>query len=80
LRVSNYSAELIDGLIDATGEVPVVNQIEWSPFGHSEEMMRYAKAKRIIIQAYSPRHSDGRSGTSRDTVMPRSANEQLPDP
>lgn len=54
IGVSNYSADLIDALIDATGEVPTVNQIEWSPFGHSEPMLRYAREKNMVIQAYSP--------------------------
>lgn len=54
IGVSNYSAELIDDLIRATGEVPAVNQIEWSPFGHSDPMLQYATEKKIIIQAYSP--------------------------
>lgn len=54
IGVSNYSRELIDALIDATGEIPAVNQIEWSPFGHSEEMVRYAARNTIVIQAYSP--------------------------
>lgn len=54
IGVSNYSAELIDSLIDATGETPAVNQIEWSPFGHSDDMARYADDRNIVIQAYSP--------------------------
>jgi 2,5-diketo-D-gluconate reductase A len=54
IGVSNYSTELIDKLIEAGGEVPTVNQIEWSPFGHSEDMMEYCNDKKIIIQAYSP--------------------------
>jgi 2,5-diketo-D-gluconate reductase A len=54
IGVSNYSIDLIDELIDATGEVPTVNQIEWSPFGYSDGMMRYAQEKKIVIQAYSP--------------------------
>lgn len=54
IGVSNYSADLIDELVEATGEVPTVNQIEWSPFGYSEDMLRYAQAKKIVIQAYSP--------------------------
>lgn len=54
IGVSNYSTDLIDGLIDATGEVPVVNQIEWSPFGRSDDMLRYARDRNIVIQAYSP--------------------------
>ncbi|ASY66970.1 oxidoreductase of aldo/keto reductase family, subgroup 1 (plasmid) [Sinorhizobium sojae CCBAU 05684] len=50
IGVSNYSADLIDAL----GEVPTVNQIEWSPFGYSEDMLRYATERHIVIQAYSP--------------------------
>lgn len=54
IGVSNYSIELLQTLIDATGEKPVVNQIEWSPFGYSEEMLRFCKDNSIVIQAYSP--------------------------
>ena len=54
IGVSNYSTNLIDQLIEASGEVPTVNQIEWSPFGYSEAMLKYCKDKKIIIQAYSP--------------------------
>lgn len=54
IGVSNYSADQIEALIEATGEVPTVNQIEWSPFGHSDAMLRYAAERNIVIQAYSP--------------------------
>lgn len=54
IGVSNYPAELIDQLIEKTGEVPAVNQIEWSPFGHSDAMLRYCKDHGVVIQAYSP--------------------------
>jgi diketogulonate reductase-like aldo/keto reductase len=54
IGVSNYSIEQIQELIDATGEVPAVNQIEWSPFGHSEDMLEFCRQEGIIIQAYSP--------------------------
>jgi 2,5-diketo-D-gluconate reductase A len=54
IGVSNYSPALTDTLVDATGEVPVVNQIEWSPFGYSREMLAYCQARGIVIQAYSP--------------------------
>lgn len=54
IGVSNYSIEQLQELIDNTGEVPVVNQIEWSPFGHSKEMLGYCQENGIIIQAYSP--------------------------
>jgi len=54
IGVSNYTIAQIDALIEATGEVPAVNQIEWSPLGHSDDMPREATARDIIIQAYSP--------------------------
>lgn len=54
IGVSNYSTGLIDALVEATGETPVVNQIEWSPFGYSEDMLRYAAGNGIVIQGYSP--------------------------
>lgn len=54
IGVSNYSASLLQSLIDATDEIPVVNQIEWSPFGHSDEMLAFCRERNIIIQAYSP--------------------------
>lgn len=54
IGVSNYSIELIEKLIEASGEVPAVNQIEWTPFGFSEQMLKYCSENKIIIQAYSP--------------------------
>jgi 2,5-diketo-D-gluconate reductase A len=54
IGVSNYTIAQMQKLIDFSDEVPAVNQIEWSPFGHSEEMTQYCREKNIIIQAYSP--------------------------
>jgi diketogulonate reductase-like aldo/keto reductase len=54
IGISNYSAEQTDELIRATGEPPAVNQIEWSPFGWSPEMLDYCRDRQIVIQAYSP--------------------------
>jgi diketogulonate reductase-like aldo/keto reductase len=54
IGVSNYSIELMESLTETTGETPAVNQIEWSPFGHSDEMEAYCRQHKIVIQAYSP--------------------------
>ena len=54
IGVSNYSIGQIEALIDRTGEVPVVNQIEWTPFGWSRTMLDYCRERGIVIQAYSP--------------------------
>ena len=37
-----------------TGELPVVNQIEWTPFGHSPRMLDFCHDNDIVIQAWSP--------------------------
>jgi diketogulonate reductase-like aldo/keto reductase len=54
IGVSNYSVEQIEELVTATGELPVVNQIEWTPFGWSPEMLDYCRDRGIVVQSYSP--------------------------
>ena len=54
IGVSNYSIEQIEELVYRTGELPAVNQIEWSPFGHSPRMMDFCFDNHIVIQAWSP--------------------------
>lgn len=54
IGVSNYSVGQLQALIDSSGETPAVNQIEWSPFGHSDEMLAYCRDHDIVVQAYSP--------------------------
>jgi len=54
IGVSNYSIEQIEELVYRTGELPVVNQIEWSPFGHSPRMLDFCHDNHILIQAWSP--------------------------
>lgn len=54
IGVSNYSIPQIRELTENSGELPAVNQIEWSPFGCSEEMLDFCQEQQIIIQAYSP--------------------------
>lgn len=62
IGVSNYSIAQINDLVNATGQTPVVNQIEWSPFGWSTEMLDYCNERGIIIQAYSPLTRSSRLG------------------
>jgi 2,5-diketo-D-gluconate reductase A len=54
IGVSNYSIAQIEELVYRTGEMPVVNQIEWSPFGHSPRMLDFCHDNHIVIQAWSP--------------------------
>lgn len=54
IGVSNYSADMVDALADSTGTIPVVNQIEWTPFGHDLALFEHHDERDIVIQAYSP--------------------------
>jgi diketogulonate reductase-like aldo/keto reductase len=54
IGVSNYSAKLIDKLVNTTDEWPAVDQVEWTPFGHKLELLEYAKNKNMVVQAWSP--------------------------
>jgi len=54
IGVSSYTKVLIEELVQATDEIPVVNQLEWTPFGYSQDLKDYLTDKHIIIQSYSP--------------------------
>src|SRR5687767_14494387 len=54
IGVSSYSIDQIEELVYRTGEMPVVNQVEWSPFGHSPRMLDFCRDNGIVIQAWSP--------------------------
>jgi len=54
IGVCSYKIPQIMELAEATGEMPAVHQIEWSPFGHSLDMLNFCDANGIVLQAYSP--------------------------
>jgi diketogulonate reductase-like aldo/keto reductase len=54
IGVSNYRVEQIEELVRATGETPAVNQIEWTPFGWSPDLLAWSTERGIVVQAYSP--------------------------
>jgi 2,5-diketo-D-gluconate reductase A len=54
IGVSNYATDQIHAVTEATGERPAVNQIEWTPFGHTRGMLDYCREHEILIQSYSP--------------------------
>ena len=54
IGVAGFSIDNIEELVYRTGEMPSVNQIEWSPFGHSPRMLDFCRDNDIIIQARSP--------------------------
>lgn len=54
IGVSNFLPEHLDRIIDATGEVPSVNQLELHPRYQQRDVRDYHRTKNIAIECYSP--------------------------
>jgi diketogulonate reductase-like aldo/keto reductase len=52
--VSGYSVAMIDELDEATGRLPAVNQIEWSPALHDEATLVAHRERGVQLEGYSP--------------------------
>jgi diketogulonate reductase-like aldo/keto reductase len=53
IGVSNYSTAQIDELVDATGVVPAVNQIPWSPSLYDARRAEELAERGIVLEGYS---------------------------
>ncbi|MEP7026944.1 MAG: aldo/keto reductase [Actinomycetota bacterium] len=67
--VSNYSVAQVDELAEATGEMPSVNQVPWSPPEHDPKFLAAMAERGIVIEGYSPL----KSTNLRDPVLARIA-------
>ena len=54
IGVSNFTADHLDRIIDATGVAPSVNQIEVHPLFPQDEMRRANEERGIITESWSP--------------------------
>jgi diketogulonate reductase-like aldo/keto reductase len=54
IGVSNFTAEHLDRIIDATGVAPAVNQIELHPLFPQPEMRRVNEERKVITESWSP--------------------------
>lgn len=54
IGVSNFTAEHIEELIDATGVVPALNQIEFHPYLTQPSISETCRQHRIAVEAWSP--------------------------
>lgn len=52
--VSNYSPELIDELVSATGVGPAIDQIPWSPADHDPKLVEDLRERGVVLEGYSP--------------------------
>jgi 2,5-diketo-D-gluconate reductase A len=54
IGVSNYNSAEIDELTDATGVVPAVNQIEWTPALYDASTVAAHRDRGVTLEGYSP--------------------------
>jgi 2,5-diketo-D-gluconate reductase A len=52
--VSNYSVRQLDELERATGRLPAVNQIEWSPALFDQNVLEAHRGRGVQLEGYSP--------------------------
>ena len=52
--VSNYEPHQLDEIAEATGEMPVVNQIPWSPRQHDPGVLDAHRRRNVVLEGYSP--------------------------
>ncbi|CAN5517663.1 aldo/keto reductase [soil metagenome] len=53
IGVSNYSLDQLDQLSDATGVMPAVNQIEWSPLLFNGVTLDGHRERGVVLEGYS---------------------------
>ena len=53
IGVSNFSLEMVDELVEATGVTPAVNQIEWSPLLFDAEVLEGHRQRAVLLEGYS---------------------------
>jgi diketogulonate reductase-like aldo/keto reductase len=54
IGVSNFTIRHLNELLETSSSLPMVNQVEFSPFLYQKELMEYCQAKNIVMEAYSP--------------------------
>jgi diketogulonate reductase-like aldo/keto reductase len=54
IGVSNYMERHLNELLSNSSVIPVVNQVEFSPFLYLKELQNYCESKGIALESYSP--------------------------
>ncbi|MDT8346826.1 MAG: aldo/keto reductase [Flavobacteriaceae bacterium] len=52
--VSNFSIPKLQNIIDATGAIPAMNQVELHPYLQQDALLEFCNNQHIILTAYSP--------------------------
>lgn len=68
IGVSNYMVEHLEATLANATQPIEVNQVEWHPRHHQEELLDFCKAHGILLEAYSPLGGAGGSVLSHPVV------------
>jgi diketogulonate reductase-like aldo/keto reductase len=68
IGVSNFKISHLDKLYEYATVPPAVNQVEIHPFLPNQELLDYAKAKNMLLVAYSPLGSQSQVPTTGEKV------------
>ena len=54
IGVSNFEQKHIEDIINLGGLIPSVNQVEYHPYWHEDDLVAYCKTKNIVFNSYAP--------------------------
>lgn len=54
IGVSNYMIRHLEELMDSSSTIPVVNQVEFSPYLYQKDLLEFCRKHDIQLEAYSP--------------------------
>lgn len=54
IGVSNYMIRHLEELLERSSTIPVVNQVEFSPYLYQKDLLEFCRKSKIQLEAYSP--------------------------
>ena len=54
IGVSNYQINHLQELFSYANTIPVINQVEFSPYNYQKDLLDFCNKNKIILEAYSP--------------------------
>lgn len=54
IGVSNFEANHVDDIISMGGLIPAVNQVEFHPYWHEDDLVAYCKSHKMVFNSYAP--------------------------
>ena len=59
IGVSNFEVNHIQDIVDLKGLLPAVNQVEYHPFWHEDDLVEYCQKMCITFNGYAPLGASG---------------------